>query len=355
MSKSSASKTPAFVRPRLVDVAARAGVAPNTASTILNNRSNSWASAETRERVFAAARELGYSPSRAALGIRLGKFKSVGLVLADLHNPYYTSFAHHFETALQTQGYDLIIEHSRCTLEHERRSYQTILARQVDGAAFHVTDVEFHREFLEGLAQRHYPAVAMAAKSEHPLPVDSVVIDFSAGLAQAVDHLIGLGHRRWAFLCALAEGQDDGGRPAIFRNLLTTRGVAAEDVHFVRCGHEIGSARRAMADLLQRSRAQRPTALLALNDLSAIGAMRAAVDAGLRLPRDLSVIGVDNIPLGEHLSVALSTIAQPIADMAGRAAEILVKRIDGSRTAKPRQIVFPTQLLLRESTAPAPR
>ena len=176
--------------------------------------------------------------------------------------------------------------------------------------------------------------------------------DFSPGFAQAIAHLIGLGHRRFAFLCALAKGQDDGKRPELFRSLLGAKGIAPEDISFVRCEHHIASARDAFRALLRETKRRRPTALIAMNDLSAIGAMRAAADEKLQVPRDLSIVGVDNIPLGEFLPVALTTITQPIKDMVARTAQLLVERIDGKAMRRPSQTVFPTELLIRESTGP---
>jgi DNA-binding LacI/PurR family transcriptional regulator len=343
------------MRARLVDVAARAGVAPNTASTILNNRPDSWASKETRERVLQAARELNYRPSKAALGVRLGRYNTIGLVVPDLHNPFYPVLADYLDQAVAAHGYDLIFEHTRNDLASEQHCFQSILDRQVDAVALIVSDPDLHRPFLTQLATSGTPAVALAAKPDVPLPIDSVLSDFSGGFAQAIDHLIGLGHRRFAFLCALAKGQDDGKRPAIFRDLLGVRGIAPADISFVRCEHDIASARNAFRVLLRQTRTRRPTALIALNDLSAIGAIRAATDEKLLVPRDLSVVGVDNIPLGEFLPVALTTIAQPIKDMVARATSLLMQRLEGKSAARPSQTIFPTELVIRESTAKRPR
>ena len=132
--------------------------------------------------------------------------------------------------------------------------------------------------------------------------------------------------------------------------MLGEKGIAPEDIFFVRCEHQIGSARDAFRALLRETKGRRPTALIALNDLSAIGAMRAAADAKLVVPRDLSVVGVDNIPLGEFLPVALTTIAQPIKDMVARTASLLIQRIVGKAGARPSQTIFPTELVIREST-----
>ena len=341
------------MRARLIDVAARAGVAPNTASTILNNRPDSWASQETRERVLAAAKELNYRPSKAALGVRLGRFNTIGLVVADLHNPFYPVLADYLDQAVAAHGYDLIIEHSRNDLAAEQHCFQSIFDRQVDGAALIVSDPDLHRPFLAGLAASGQAVVALAAKQDKALPVDSVLSDFSPGFAQAIEHLTGFGHERFAFLCALAKGQDDGRRPELFRSLLGAKGIPPGNISFVRCEHHIASARNAFRDLLRQNRRTRPTALIALNDLSAIGAMRAAADEKLSVPRDLSVIGVDNIPLGEFLPVALTTIAQPIREMVTRTASLLIQRIEGKAPVRPSQTVFPTELLVRESTARA--
>lgn len=342
------------MRARLIDVAARAGVAPNTASTILNNRPDSWASKETRERVLLAAKELDYRPSKAALGVRLGSYKTIGLVVPDLHNPFYPVLADYLDQAVAAGGYDLIVEHTRNDLASEQHCFQSILDRQVDGVALIISDPDLHRAFLAKLALKGPPAVALAAKPDAPLPVDSVVSDFSEGFAQAIDHLIGLGHQRFAFLCALAKGQDDGRRPELFRSLLGARGIAAENISFVRCEHHIASARAAFRDLLRQTQSRRPTALMALNDLSAIGAMRAAADEKLVIPRDLSVVGVDNIPLGEFLPVALTTIAQPIKDMVARTASLLIQRIERKSIGRPSQTIFPTELVVRESTGRPP-
>jgi len=338
------------MKARLIDVAARARVAPNTASTILNNRPDSWASQETRERVLLAAKELNYRPSKAALGVRLGRYNTIGLVVPDLHNPFFPVLADYLDQAIEAHGYDLILEHTRNDLASERRCYQSILERQVDGAALVVSDIELHRPFLAGLAKSGPPVVALAARSEVPLPVDSVVSDYEHGFSQAVDYLVELGHRRFAFLCALAKGQEAGGRPELYHRLLAAKGIAPENTYFVSCEHHIASARDAFLGLLRDTGDKRPTALIALNDLSAIGAMRAIAECRLTVPNDLSVIGLDNIPLGEFLPVALSTISQPIQDMATRTANLLIQRIGSKTRGRPSQTIFPTELLIREST-----
>lgn len=339
---------------RLKDVAARAGVAVNTASTILNRRPNSWASQATEERVFRAAAELGYKPNRAAQSLRVGRFNAIALVIADLHNPYYTAFADALEDVAGEQGYDVLIETWRNDLRRERRILDELENRQVDGIAAFLSDPNAHREYLSLLARQQTPFVVLSTTGEEKLPVDSALADFESGLADAVKALLERGHRRISYISALAEGQFAGRRPELFRRLLAEHGLSPEDFSVVDCAPTLDGARTAATALLNSEKP--PTAIFALNDLSAIGVMRAAADAGLQIPRDLSVVGADDIPLGVFLPVALSTIAQPIAEMARFSAGQLITRTEAKEfDPTPVSRIFPTRFIVRESIGPVPR
>ena len=343
------------MKARLKDVAAKAGVAPNTASTILNRRPNSWASKETEQRVFQAAEELGYRPSRAALGLRLGSFKTIGLVIPDLHNPVYTTFADHLERNLREKGYDLILEHSRVDLEYEKHCLESILERQVDAVCYFVSDLKSHREFLRKAKTAGKEVVALTGPSDKPFDFNAVMMDFRQGVTDAVEHLIKLKHQRFAFLCALAKGQKAGDRPKVFEQMLKSRGIKARDIKFIACGHELDSAYQSFGEFLDKIGTKRPTALITVNDLTAIAAIRAAADRGLEVPEDLSVIGIDNIPFGECLRRRLTTIAQPLDRMAKVTTEMLVTRLDANgRSKPPRTKHFKAKLLLKETTAEPP-
>jgi len=340
------------MRARLKDVAERAGVATNTASTILNRRPNSWASKETAARVFKAAEDLGYKPSRAALGLRLGCFKTVGLVIPDLQNPVYTTFADLLAKKMGDNGYDLILEHSRTDVQHEKHCLESILDRQVDAVTYFVSDLNSHLKYLELAAKTSKHVVALTGPSEEPFPFDAVEMDFSGGIIAAVEHLLGLGHKHFAFLCALAKGQDAGDRPEVFNRLLKERGIPESQNSFIPCAHDLQSARNAFGAFLDEFPGERPTALIAMNDLTAIGAMRAASERGIRVPEDLSVIGVDNITLGEYLPRQLSTIAQPLDDLANATAELLLRRLQaGKDELEPKSIQLEAKLLIKETTA----
>jgi len=342
------------MRARLIDVAAKAGVAPNTASTILNRRSNSWASKATEARVFEAAKELGYRPSRAALGLRLGSYKTIGLVIPDLHNPVYTTFADVLEQCISEKGYDLILEHSRTDLEYEKHCLESILDRQIDAVTYFVSDLNAHLDFLKKAVKTSKPIVAHVGPSEKPFEFDAITMDFSSGIRDAVAHLLELGHERFAFLCALSKGQKAGNRPEVFHQLIKERGVPEENNHFISCAHDLKSARDSFGEFLDTMKDKRPTGLIAMNDLSAIAAIRAANDRGLQVPEDLSVIGVDHIPLGDYLHRRLTTIAQPIEDLAQTTAELLFRRLDSTdKKLAPVTRHFTARLLIKETTARA--
>lgn len=220
------------MKARLKDVAARAGVAVNTASTILNRRPNSWASKETSERVFAAAGELGYKPNRAAVALRSGKFNAIGLLIPDLHNPFYTSFADLIEEEADKRGYDVILESWRVNLAREAHCLHDLLDRQIDGIATFLSDQVVHHDFLSEQFQRRRPIVAIHNTGGEPLPVDCVLTDFSGGLRAAVEALYSRGHRdtrfyaRWPKVRTMVGGQSCLGRCWRIRGLLRATSIS---------------------------------------------------------------------------------------------------------------------------------
>ncbi len=336
---------------RLKDVAERAGVAVNTASMILNRRPNSWASKATEERVHQAAADLDYRPSRAAVALRLGKFNTIGLVVPDLQNPYFSRVAELLETKLEAHGYDLVIESSQLSVDLEVKRLRSILERQVDGAICFLLDNEKHRPLLVEQFERGKPLLAFEEAFGPELPVDSVAINFTDGMMETVSHLVGHGHRRIAFFVAVTEGQPEGERPSAVRRMLSTHGIPEENLMLVRCGPTIQNARQAARELFAMGD-DRPTAVVAHNDLSAVGVIRGGADLGLQAPRDFSVVGVDNTVIGEHLPVALTTVELPDDKMVTEAIALLMRRMESPKYAGPQRTEFSSRLVVRESTGP---
>lgn len=341
-------------RIRLKDVAELAGVAVNTASTILNRRPNSWASKETEARVFQAARDLGYRPSKTARALRSGRYHTIGLLIQDLTNPFFSTLADELEAAVEERGYNLLVENCRSSLVREKQLFANLEDLEVDGTIVWLSDNEIFRPDLAAMAASRRPVVALGnGIPEQPIPVDAVLSDFTQGLADAVDALCRLGHRRFAFLSALAEGQADGQRPRLFQELLAARGIPAADIDILRTGHTVASAFETFAHFLRQRPERRPTALLAMNDLAAIGAMRAAIEQGMTIPGDLSVVGVDDVPLCSFLPISLTSIRQRFKMITRAAAELLISRIEAKDAdLPPRQEVFATIYTPRESVGP---
>lgn len=341
---------------RLKDVAEKAGVAVNTASTILNRRPNSWASKATEERVFSAAKELGYRPSKTARALQSGRYDAIGFLVQDLSNPFYTTLADEMESAVEEKGFKLVIENCRSSAIRERRIFEGLSDLEVDGAALWLSD---HAPYLEDLSQRPPDSLPLVALGNgiptRQLPIDAVISDFRKGLGQAIEALHGLGHRRFTFLSAIADSTDDGSRNQLVKDLLIAADIPRENVEVLNCGPSIESAYETFRKCLASPTANRPTALIGLNDISALGAMRASIDAGLAIPHDLSIVGVDDIPFAGYSPISLSTVRQRYRKMTRMAAELILTRLareDSQPEIPPRQIIFPTHFIARESIGP---
>ncbi len=339
------------MKARLKDVAERAGVAKNTASMILNRSPHSWASKETVKRVFRIAKEMDYQPDRAAVAFRKGKTNVIGLVIPDLQNPFYVDLAEILQGLMAKKGYDLIIESSRSDPRRESHCLATFVERPVDGIIFTPVDVLHAISLLEKYARRDKAVVALVESTAPALPVDTVAVNFTKGMTEVMDHLVSLGHQRIAFLIAVAAGQDEGKRPVVFRELMKQAGLSAADAFMAKSDHTLAGAVRAARSLLKKSSNRRPSAFIAHNDLAALGVLRAATELGLRVPQDLSVVGVDDTLIGRYLPVTLTTVRQPTKKMVTIAADLLMKRLAHRDGTPPQRRELETSLIVRESTA----
>ncbi len=337
---------------KLKDVAKEAGVAVNTASSILNSRKDSWASAETKQRVRDAAKKLGYVPNRLARGLSLGKFNTIGLIIPDLQNPFYSTLITEIETELIKRDYDLIIEDTRLDFKREQLILERIRNRQIDGMIINPINPEIFKSHLEPLNTSGTPVVVLGGPPEGS-SLSSVLVDLDSSVNDAFKHLTELGHRNIGFIIhELAPQEKAAPRIARFNEALNQYNLTCPKKFTVLCKPTMNASRAAFCTLLNNHRKEDlPTAFVCMNDLLAIGAMRAAKEAGLTIPGDLSFIGFDNIPLAEFLFSSLTTVSQPIAEMARSAVEAV---LDKNAATKKTNTVLSGQLIIRESTGPAP-
>lgn len=338
----------------LKDVALEAGVAINTVSSILNNRSDSWASEETKARVRAAAAKLGYQPNQAARGLRLRRYNTIGGLFSDLTNPYYALLVRLLHEAFEERGYTLIVEESRMDAAREAKNLNSLVSRQIDGLVCSGLDYQANGTLLEKINQQI--PIAVIGGTESLKSMDTVESDFRSSLFHAVDYLVSLHHERIAYISAYPEEKDMGRRTGHFYDALKKNELPRTEYSFFNCGyyamaHVRETAREWLRGIPQ---GQRPTALICLNDLTALGVSRGILDLGLKIPRDISLIGIDNIEMANYLAFPLTTIAQPVEEMAAFCAERIVRRVTERKSLDPVHRVYATRLIIRESSGPAP-
>jgi LacI family transcriptional regulator len=325
-------------RATIVDVAEQAGVAASTVSRAFTNPRR--VNVETREHVLQVAERLGYTPNPAARALESGRTDTVALVLPDITNPFFFGLIKGAERAAAAAGYTLVIGDSEENPAAEERMLRR-LEPAVDG--FVVCSSRLPDAVLAQVAE----AGPLTLVNRQLAGVDSVASDYQSGTRQIVDHLASLGHRGFVFL---------GGPPESWSGARRWRGLQAaakaRALTAVRHGPYAptlaGGA--AAADAAVASGA---SALVAHNDLLAIGVLGRLRERGLTVPADVSVVGFDDIFGSEFCAPPLTTLAEHVREAGRRAVESLLMQMQ-RRDRQPARVLLPTQLLVRASTGPAP-
>ncbi len=327
------------------DVAARAGVSLTTVSHVINN--TRFVSDETKARIVEAMHELQYRPNVLARSLRSGKTYTIGLIMPDSENPFFSAVGREVEAKAFELGYSVILCNTERDAERQSFYVEVLRNKQVDGVIIIPTGDEISG--ISFLIEQSIPVVVID-RWLPDLSIDAVLTDNHLGGYQATKHLIDLGHRRIACIGAPAALTPAGDRLSGYRKALKESGIE-EDPDLVLLGdYHAKSGSEAMTRLL--ALASPPTAVFAGNDLMAIGAMRAVLDAGLSVPQDVAVVGFDAIELARYTNPTLTTIAQPVGDIGSQAAALLIERID-DKTRAPRRPVLSTRLIVRQSTVAA--
>jgi len=328
-------------------VAARAGVSFTTVSHVLNGTRR--VSESARERVERAVAEMGYAPSAVARALKMSETCILGVLVPNITNPFFAELTRGIEDCCRRTDYSVFLCNSDDDPARQSRYLQTLLERRVDGLLLAAAAGE-----ASALAQRLSSTRVPTVVVDRPIPglaADLVRVDHQAGARLAVEHLIGLGHRRIACLSGPSEFAVSRARVQGWRDALAAAGVEPGPSWLLEGDFSAAAGHALALDLLARGEI---SAIFASNDLLAIGALRAAAERGVAVPAALSVIGFDGIDLGGYGFPALTTVGHPIRAMGEKAAEVLIERI-AVRPAGDREVVLPARLLLRESTGPAPR
>lgn len=324
--------------PTITDVARAARVSTGTVSHVLSGAR--YVRPETRARVEQAIDELGFRPSTIARALTSRRTRTAGMVVPDVTNPFFSDLIWQVERALAGAGYALIFGNSANDPEHERRYLESLLERRVEAAVLVVT-ADVDAALLQRVADE-IPSVLV--DREGAARADAVVGDNARGTAAAVDHLVRLGHRRIALVNGDERLPTAGERRAGVEAALARHGL--EPAARTAGAFTLASGFAQMQELLDDP----PTAVCAGNDLLAMGVLKAALEDGLRVPDDLSVVGYDDIAYAAFTSPPLTTVRQPGRRMGTEAARLLLSRLGGYGGA-PRRVVVHPELVVRGSTA----
>jgi LacI family transcriptional regulator len=326
------------------DVARRAGVSTMTVSRVINN--SGYASLEVRERVLAAVGELGYVPNALARSLHIKRTHTLALVLTDIGNPFFTTLARGVEDAASGQGFSVMFCNTDESEEEETAHVRLLLQKQVDGLL--LVPAKSASQSVELARQRGVPVVVLDRRLAGA-PVDAVRCDSEAGAHAIVRHLIELGHREIAILSAAPDVSVAADRIAGACRAMNEAGLSLDDSRVMYGRPETASGKQMARAALRLS--PQPTALFATNNFITIGAFAALRDAGLRVPEDISLAGFDDLPEPLILDPFLTVVAQPAYEMGRRGAELLLERLIQGAPDQAREIVLPTELVIRRSTA----
>jgi LacI family transcriptional regulator len=341
-----AGGTPQKGRSGAKDVARLAGVSTATVSRVLNHSQS--VDPATREKVLEAARKLRYVPHGAARTLRSHRSKMVGAIVPSFDYALYARTTSALQQRLDERGYALVLAEHHYDLSTETRIAGQLVEHGVD--AFVLVGLDHEQglfSLLEDYGRPYVLTWGVDPLGRHP----SIGFDNRAATLQAGRHLLALGHTRIGLLSAPLPGNDRArARGEGLRAALAERGLALDERCIAYAPISLAAAEAAMAGLLALP--DRPTAVVATNDVFAVGAMMACRRAGVRIPQDISITGVDNTDLGATQTPGLTSVATPVTDIGRAAADQLVARLEGQPCEAFQ--AYPVELVCRGSTAPPP-
>ncbi|HEV7603668.1 MAG TPA: LacI family DNA-binding transcriptional regulator [Candidatus Limnocylindrales bacterium] len=340
----------------IADVARRAQVSTATVSRVLGGLGR--ASPATRDRVLAAASDLDYRPSAVARSLKRQSTETLGLIVTDIENPYFPELVRAVEDAARAEGYTILLCNASDDPEREAGYLDLLVERRVDGLIVAAGSLGVrHRDWLRAAPL----PVVLVNTSTHDVDLPSIRSDDRGGSRLAARHLLDLGHRRFGYLLPPPRNVDGPVRMAGVRDALAEAGLDPDGLVVVHGSALVGGGETAMLELLDR--APGTTAVLAYNDLMAIGAMRAIRGRGLAVPRDMSLIGFDDVSFAAYVDPPLTTLSQSTTEMGHWAVDQLATRLRGGADgadldATPIRapvVTLPVQLQVRGTTGPVRR
>ncbi len=329
----------------IVDVAARAGVSLGTVSNVLNRPER--VAPATRDRVLQAIAELGFVRNEAARQLRAGRSRTIGVVVLDVGNPFFTDLAGGVEDVAAEAGLSVVLCNSNDDVSRESRHLSLLQEQRAFGVL--ITPVSNKTPAIEAIRQMGTPVVLVDRGSNRKMC--SVSVNDRVGGELAVGHLIARGHRCIGFVGGPLKIRQVSERLAGARAAVAAAGLPEEALIVFETPRLDVAAGRATGDRLASLPAgQRPTAVFCANDLLALGLLQDTVRRQLRVPEDLAIIGYDDIDFAAAATVPLSSVRQPRADLGRAAMRLLLEEASGAADHHHRQVVFEPELVVREST-----
>lgn len=333
------------------DVADAAGVAQSTVSRVLNDAAVLIpVSEETRRRVRAIAAELGYQPHPFARALRGAPSMLLGAVVRDITDPFFAGAIETLSIQAKARGYSVVLGHAQSTADEALALTAVLEARQCDALVL-LGDLRDEPKLVEDLQKSPVRVVALwhgAQQWGQGFP--TVTVDNRAGVRAALTHLTNLGHSRIAFVGGDSHG-DIRERQAAYEEYLASRGIKPREAFIRHVPNGISGGERAVADLLALE--PRPTAIMAATDILAMGIIHAAYERDVSVPRDLSIVGFDDIPIAAATVPSLTTVKMPTEKIVAAGVDLAVGE-HAADSAKTEQFVFKPKLIVRRSTAAVP-
>ncbi len=327
------------------DIAKLAKVSSTTVSHVINK--TRVVLPETEKRVVDAMGELNYQPNLLARGLATGKTHTIGLVISDIRNPFYPELVQGVEELAVKNNYTIFLCNTDYDIEKGLKSIGVLIRKKIDGII--VTSSQADDLLIGELINSKIPVV-LVNWGKRNINVDSICVDYKVGITEAVEYLVSLNHKKIYFISGSRTLKTAKIRIDNFIEAIGKSGRVDLSHRIIEGNHKIDGGFEAAKGILKEG--ELPTAVVCSNDLTAIGAMKAFGVAGIKIPEDISVIGLDNIMLTKIVSPALTTIGLERYKIGRTAMEFLLRRIKDKNLPKQTSI-FKTKLIVRKSTSEA--
>jgi LacI family transcriptional regulator len=331
-------------RVTLKDIAIDTGFSINTVSRALNDKAEVHAA--TKEKILAAASRLGYRANRLAKGLRSNKTGTIGVVVTDVANPFFSALVKGIAKAARELDYSIILQDSDENYAGEQEAIHVLLAEQVDGIL--ITPVQSDKETIASLSQARFPFV-LVGRYFQDLDTNYVVPDDYRGGLLATEHLLSQGYRRIAMVNGPLHISSARERFQGYADAQARHGIAVDRSLVVTGALTVGEGFDLARSILKRT--PPPSAIVTYSDFVAFGVMQAVREVGLSIPEDVAVVGFDDVWMASCLQVPLTTIRSPKEELGRQAMQLLVRRLrDDQSTAETDKLKLDVQLVIRESS-----